>query len=100
MFRSLNEDDGGFVNKGLEISDENGEVHGSRSCNEASSTKIEITRSKYDQQKLHDEMLYRKPPSKSGEFFRLVIFSTYFKLKLKGTFHSRQHFTIKDDSHI
>lgn len=75
MFRSLSEDNGGFVNKGLEISDENEGVHSSVQYSEAASTKIEITRTKYDQQKLHDAMLYKKPPSKSGEFFPLVICS-------------------------
>lgn len=73
MFRSLSEDNGGFVNEGLEISDENGKVESSQNLSEELATRIEITRSKYNQQKLHDEMLYRKPPSKSGEFFLLVI---------------------------
>lgn len=77
MFRSLSEDSGGFVNGGLEISDENGKVEGSNSLNEELSTKIEITRSKYTQQKLHDEMLYRKPPSKSGEFFCSSLFNIF-----------------------
>lgn len=66
MFRSLNEDDGGFVNEGLEISDENLAADASRRYG-APTTKIEITRSKYDQQTLHDEMVYKKPPSKSSE---------------------------------
>lgn len=71
MFRSLSEDRGGFVNEGLEISDENGKVKSSRhyTLEDIASTKIEITRSKYDQQRLHEEMMYKKPPSKSGEFF-------------------------------
>lgn len=70
MFRSLSEERGGFVNEGLEISDEKGKVKSSRhyTPDDVSSTKIEITRSKYDQQRLHDEMMYKKPPSKSGEF--------------------------------
>jgi hypothetical protein len=67
MFRSLSEDNGGFVNEGLEISEESGKVKESFTFNGDPSTRIEITRSKYDQQKLHDEMLYKKPPSKSSE---------------------------------
>jgi hypothetical protein len=58
----LSEDEGGFVNSGLEISEET-----SRQTSGDALTRIEITRSKYDQQKLHDEMMYKKPPSKSGE---------------------------------
>lgn len=65
MFRNtVSEDEGGFVNNGLEISEESLKV--SKSNND-SSTRIEIIRTKYDQQKLHDEMRYRKPQSKSGE---------------------------------
>lgn len=78
MFRSLSEDDGGFVNEGLEICDENGKNCSGRSFrfddSESSATKIQITRSKYDQQKLHDEMMYKKPPSKSSEFFAAFFF--------------------------
>lgn len=69
MFRSLSEERGGFVNKGLEISEEDAKEQSStRLTFENSSTKIEITRTKYNQQRLHDEMKYKQPPSKSGEF--------------------------------
>lgn len=65
MFRSLSEDDGGFVNEGF--ASDNGRVSG-YSYDDAPSTKIEITRSKYDQKTLHDKMMYKKAPSKSSEF--------------------------------
>lgn len=75
MFRNMSQDEGGFVNNGLEISEES--LKESKFNNE-SSTRIEITRSKYDQQKLHDEMRYRKPQSKSGEFKpRLIVALSY-----------------------
>lgn len=69
MFRTLTEDDGGFVNEGLEVfDDDNAKVTAeSYSFDSNQSTRIEITRSKYDQQKLHDEMKYKKPASKSSE---------------------------------
>lgn len=69
MFRTLTEDDGGFVNEGLEVfDDDNAKVTAeSYSFDNNQSTRIEITRSKYDQQKLHDEMKYKKPASKSSE---------------------------------
>lgn len=72
MFRSLSEDDGGFVNDGLEISEDicvNGRNKEQKqfTFNGDPSTKIEITRTKYDQQKLHDSACYKKPPSKSSE---------------------------------
>lgn len=74
MFRSLNEDDGGFVNGGLEVSEEHGSVKESRqfAFSGDPSTRIEITRSKYDQQKLNDEMHYKKPQSKSSKFFKFL----------------------------
>lgn len=65
MFRSLSEDDSGFVNEGF--ASDNGRVSG-YSYDDAPSTKIEITRSKYDQKTLHDKMMYKKAPSKSSEF--------------------------------
>ena len=65
MFRSLSEDDGGFVNQGLEICEGNGKAV--KIYDDQSSTRIEIVRLKYDQKKLHDEMLYKKPTSKSSE---------------------------------
>lgn len=69
MFRNLSEDRGGFVNEALEICDEDGREQSSRRFSlEDNSTKIEIVRSKYNQQKLHEEMKYKKLPSKSGEF--------------------------------
>lgn len=72
MFKSLNEEDGGFVNEGLVIGDEHGRVHsvGPQSFNSDSSmqpTTIHISRSKYDQRKLYDEMKYKKPASKSSK---------------------------------
>lgn len=69
MFRNLSDDRGGFVNAGLEIGDEGGKRENSnRFSFENPSTQIEIVRSKYNQQSLHDEMKYKKPRSKSGEF--------------------------------
>jgi hypothetical protein len=63
MFRSQKPtDEGGFVNEGLEVSEDNGGSDHQKF--DIPSTKIEITRSKYDQQRLHDEMKYKKPPSK------------------------------------
>lgn len=76
MFRSLSEDHGGFVNDGLEISDENAKVQEPKHF-AFSSTKIEITRSKYDQQKLHEEMRYKKPPTKSSKFPVLLLRSRF-----------------------
>lgn len=69
MFRSLSEDDCGFVNEGF--SGENGKASrngGDFKFNDGQSTRIEIARSKYDQRELHDVMMYKKPPSKSSEF--------------------------------
>lgn len=85
MFRSMSEDRGGFVNLGLETSDEDGKVESSRpyAPSDISSTKIEITRAKYDQQKLNDEMMYKKPPSKSGEFFPRFNRTASLALKIK-----------------
>lgn len=71
MFKSLRDEDGGFVNEALEITDENGRVEmgnpRSFMFKDAEATTIQIARSKYDQQKLYDEMRYKKPASKSGE---------------------------------
>lgn len=68
MFRNLRDDQSGFVNEGLEISDEYGSSHSPRRFSmETSSTKIEITRSQFNQERLHDAMKYKQPPSKSGE---------------------------------
>lgn len=70
MFRTLNEDDdGGYDNNGLEVFDDDtaNVTAESYSFDGSQSTRIEITRSKYDQQKLHDEMKYKKPASKSSE---------------------------------
>ena len=76
MFRNLSEDRGGFVNEGLEISDEYGKGQSTKHFSfDNPSTKIEITRSKYNQQRLHDEMKYKQPLSKSGKFcFSLSIY--------------------------
>lgn len=70
MFRNLNEDDdAGFDNKGLEIADEGGDVRSSRRrLDGVPSTKIQITRSQYDQKQLNEEMMFKQPQSKSGEF--------------------------------
>lgn len=70
MFRSLNEDEGGFVNEGLEVCDDDSARNTppeSYSFDVTQPTRIQITRAKYDQQKLHDEMKYKKPASKSSE---------------------------------
>lgn len=70
MFRSLNEDEGGFVNEALEVCDDDSAKATppeSYSYDVSQPTRIQITRAKYDQQKLHDEMKYKKPASKSSE---------------------------------
>lgn len=72
MFRSLNEDDGGgFVNEGLEVSEscDNKQSNNALSVILKDATEIQITRSSYDSQKLHQEMNYRQPKSKSSKFF-------------------------------
>lgn len=56
----------GFVNEGLEVCEGNESIEDRKKDNV--STKIEITRTKYDQKKLHDDMLYKKPSPKSSEF--------------------------------
>lgn len=79
MFRSLNEDDAGFVNEGLDIDDEKRKVQGAKSFafNNGSSTRIEIIRSKYDQETLNAEMMYRKPQSKSSKCFFLLLLPVF-----------------------
>lgn len=70
MFRSLNEEEGGFVNEGLEVCDDDSAKvtpPESYSVNITQPARIQITRAKYDQQKLHDEMKYKKPASKSSK---------------------------------
>jgi hypothetical protein len=69
MFR--NNKPSGFVNEGLEVC----EGSESREVDRAT-TNIEITRAKYDQKRLHEDMgYYVKPSTKSCEF----LFSlTYF----------------------
>lgn len=70
MFRNLNEDaDVGFDNRGLEINEENGKTSNSRDFNGELSTKIEITRSQFDQKRLHEEMKFKQPHAKSSELF-------------------------------
>lgn len=84
MFRSLSEDDGGFVNEGF--ASDSCKVSGSNSYNfddASSSTRIEIVRSKYDQQTLHNEMMYKKTPSKSSEF-RIVFLKSDTRRVLKS----------------
>lgn len=89
MFRNLNEDDsGGFVNEGLEICEENGKAHNTRRF--TSPTKIEITRSKYDQQQLNDEMMYnKKPQAQSSEYFVSLPQHNVFKRKARQALRSR-----------
>ena len=72
MFRSLNEDDvGGFVNEGLEVSEscDDKQSNNALSATLKDATEIQITRSSYDLKKLHEEMNYKQPQSKSSEFF-------------------------------
>jgi hypothetical protein len=64
MFRNLKNDDEGFINEGLEV--ESG-VEGS-SMASTSHTKIEISRSQYNQETLFREMVYKKSPKKSCEY--------------------------------
>ena len=71
MFKTLNEDDGegGFVNEGLEHDEESGRREAKQTHDSSTSpaTTIQISRSKYDQRKLYDEMLYKKSSSKSSK---------------------------------
>lgn len=68
MFRNLTEeDDVGFDNKGLEINEQTGKAQSSRHFDETSPTRIEITRSQYDLKRLHEEMMFKQPHSKSSE---------------------------------
>lgn len=70
MFRSLNDDDGGgFVNEGLEVSEscDDKQSNNALSVTLKDATEIQITRSSYDLKKLHEEMNYKQPQSKSSE---------------------------------
>ncbi|CAO1380564.1 unnamed protein product [Diamesa hyperborea] len=80
MFRSLSEDHGGgFVNEGLEVSESCDDKHSNNALSVTlkDATEIQITRSSYDIKKLHEEMNYKQPQSKS-------IFASQFT-KLKST---------------
>lgn len=75
MFKSLDSDTSGFVNEGLDVSEISDDYKGSTSgFSENNNSKIQITRSKYNQESLFREMAYRKTPTKSCEFY-LFIFS-------------------------
>lgn len=69
MFRSYNEDGsvggGGYVNRAIDMSDESGS-----SAN--STTTIVINRSKYDQQTLYHEMMYKKPQTTSCKSLKFL----------------------------
>lgn len=78
MFRSLNEDDGGgFVNEGLEVSEscDDKQSNNALSVTLKDATEIQITRSSYDLKKLHEEMNYKQPQSKSSELLLIFIFN-------------------------
>lgn len=70
MFRNLKDDDEGFINEALEVNE--GGVEDSMGSHvnygESSHTKIEISRSQYNQETLFREMVYKKSPKKSCEY--------------------------------
>ena len=71
MFRSLDNDSDGFVNEGLDVSEGSDDFKSSGPSSfsdKSNETKIHITRSKYNQESLFREMVYRKEPSKSCEY--------------------------------
>jgi hypothetical protein len=69
MFRNYNDENnfggGGYINRGIDMSDES-----SSSAN--SSTTININRSKYDQQTLYHEMMYKKPQTTSCKLLKKI----------------------------
>lgn len=67
MFRNLTNDDEGFINEGLEVN-ESGVEDSSMENYRNDVTKIEISRSHYNQESLFREMMYQKSPKKSCEF--------------------------------
>lgn len=71
MFRNLKNDDEGFINEGLEVNESGVEDSSMASIEEdyaeSAHTKIEISRSHYNQESLFREMVYKKPPKKSCE---------------------------------
>lgn len=83
MFRNLNEDDGCFVNEALEIDEKEGDKKENKE--DLSTIKIEIFRSKYDQQKLNEEMLYKKPSEKPSKYMLQVQGQTLFIRRVNST---------------
>lgn len=71
MVRIHHDDKSGFVNEGLEVFENNDDCGSTAptifSHNTTNDTKIQITRSKYNQESLNREMVYRKSPTKSCE---------------------------------
>lgn len=77
MFRSLNEEDGGgFVNEGLEVSEscDDKQSNNALSVTLKDATEIQITRSSYDIKKLHEEMNYKQPQSKSSKLSSIMFY--------------------------
>lgn len=75
MFRNLKNDDEGFINEGLEVNEsgiEDSPMASIGNYEETSHTKIEISRSHYNQESLFREMVYKKPPKKSCEYFLFI----------------------------
>ena len=83
MFKNLSEEGTcGFVNEGLEVSENKEELATTSKNNSNNSstndyTKIHITRSTYSQESLYREMIYRKTPSKSCEYKHFFTFHSY-----------------------
>ncbi len=66
MFRNLKNDVEGFINEGLETNENEVKERASGGkFGGASQTRIEISRSQYNQESLFREMLYKKSESKS-----------------------------------
>lgn len=71
MFRNLKNDDEGFINEGLEVNEsgvEDASIASVENYGETLHTKIEISRSQYNQESLFREMAYKKSPKKSCEY--------------------------------
>lgn len=69
MFRNLQNDDEGFINEGLEVNESgDASMPSIENYAETSHTKIEIFRSRYNQESLFREMIYKKSPKKSCEY--------------------------------
>jgi hypothetical protein len=78
MFRNQRDDLNGFVNEGLDVGEGNEcptMVQSGQSSSSSNLTKIQVIRTKYNQESLFREMNYRKSTPKSCELSNYFFFA-------------------------